>query len=71
MAGNVPPNANQPVNPNPPPSWRDRTPLKLATPLHALPHNAEKALPKFDLGKGILVPRANFLFSFRYFSHGA
>ena len=51
MAGNV--NANQPMNPKPPPSWRARTPLKLATPLHALPENAEKALPKFDLGKGI------------------
>ena len=55
MAGNVPPNANQPVNPNPPPVWRSRTPLNLATPLHALPQNAEKELPKFDPGKGISV----------------
>ena len=71
MAGNVPPNANQPINPNPPPAWRARKPLNLAPPLHALPHNAEKALPKFDLGKGISVPHANFLFSFRDFSRGA
>ena len=43
--GNVPPNPNQP---NPPPAWRARTPLNLATPLHAFPQNPEKALPKFD-----------------------
>ena len=55
MAGNVPPNSNQPVNPNPSLAWRARTPLKLDAPLHALPQNAEKALPKFDPGKGISV----------------
>ena len=52
MVGNVPQNANQP---NPPPSWRDRTPLNLAPPLHALPQNDEKELPKFDPEKGISV----------------
>ena len=52
MARNVPPNPNQP---NPPPAWRARTPLNLDTPLHALPQNAEKDLPKFDPEKGISV----------------
>ena len=52
MDGNVPPNPNQP---NPPPAWRARTPLNLDSSLHALPQNLEKELPKFDLGKGILV----------------
>ena len=54
MVGNVHsnPNASQP---NPPPSWRARTPLNLAPPLHALPPNPEKSLPKFDLRGGIPV----------------
>ena len=55
MARNVPPNSNQPINPNPPLAWRARTPLNLAAPLHALPQNDEKELPKFDPGKGISV----------------
>ena len=53
MAGNVPPNANQPVNPNPP-SWRSRTPLNLDPPFHSLPQNPKKELPKFNPEKGIL-----------------
>ena len=52
MAGNAPPNANQP---NPPPSWRARTPFNLAAPLHALPQNVDKSLPKFYPRKGISV----------------
>ena len=41
-------NANQPPNPaNPPPSWRARSPLNLALPLHGLPQTFEKMLPKF------------------------
>ena len=51
MAGNV--NANQFVNPNPPPAWRARTPLNLGPLLHAFPLNVDKSLPKFYLGKGI------------------
>ena len=43
---NPPPNANQPT-------WRARTPLNLAMPLHDLPKHLERALPKFNLGKGI------------------
>ena len=54
MAGNVPPNPNS-NQPNPPPSWRARIPLNLAPPLHALPQNPEKSLPKFDPGEGIPV----------------
>ena len=53
MDGNVPPNSNQPINPNPPLAWRARTPLNLAVPLHAFPQNDKKTLPKFDPGKGI------------------
>ena len=55
MAGNVPsnPNANK-ANPLAP-AWRARTPLKLAPPLHALLHNYEKALPRFDLREGTYV----------------
>ena len=42
-------NTNQPPNPlNPPPSWRARSPLNLAPPLHELPQAFEKMLPKFD-----------------------
>ena len=54
MAGNVPPNPNA-NQPNPPPSWRVRTPLALTPPLHALPQNPKKSLPKFDPGEGIHV----------------
>ena len=35
------------------PACRSRTPLNLATPLHDLPKNLEKVLPKFDPGKGV------------------
>ena len=45
-------NANQP---NPPPSWRARSPLSLAPPLHDLPQDFEKMLPKFDPSENILV----------------
>ena len=42
-------NANQPPNPpNPPPAWKARSPLSLAPPLHDLPQDFEKILPKFD-----------------------
>ena len=53
MAGNVPPNANQPnVNhPNPPPAQRGRNPFNLTPPLHSLPQNVDKSFPKFDLGE--------------------
>ena len=54
MAGNVPPNENQ-ANPPPIPAWRARTPLKLAPPVHALPHNYEKTFLRFDLGEGVFV----------------
>ena len=37
------------------PTWRARTPLKLATPLHDLPKYPEQVLPKFDPRKGISV----------------
>ena len=37
------------------PTWRVRTPLNLAPPLHDLPKHPERTLPKFDLGKGISV----------------
>ena len=55
MAGNVARNA--PVNPNAnqpplPPTWRARTPLNLAAPLHNLPAHPEKSLPKFDPTEG-------------------
>ena len=55
MAGNVPRNANQPVNPNPSLAWRARKTINLVAPLHALPQNVEKELPKFDLRNGIAV----------------
>ena len=49
-------NTNQPPNPqNPPPAWRDRSPLNLAPPLHDLPQAFEKMLPKFDPSEKILV----------------
>ena len=35
------------------PTWRARTPLNLATPLHDFPKHPDRMLPKFDLGKGI------------------
>ena len=38
-------NENQP---NPPPSWRARSPINLTPPLHAMPQNFDKALPKFE-----------------------
>ena len=49
-------NANQPPNPpNPPPAWRARSTLNLAPPLHDLPQDFEKMLPKFDPSENILV----------------
>ena len=49
-------NANQPPNPpNPPPTWRARSPLNLTRPLHDLPQDFEKTLPKFDPSENILV----------------
>ena len=33
--------------------WIARTTLNLVTPLHDLPKNPEKVLPKFDPGKGV------------------
>ena len=45
-------NANQP---NPPPAWRARSPLNLTPPLHDLPQDFEKMLPKFDPSENILV----------------
>ena len=54
MVENVPPNLNA-NSPPPPPTWRDRTPLNLATPLHALPSHPENSLPKFEPIEGIDV----------------
>ena len=49
-------NANQSPNPaNPPPAWKARSPLNLAPPLHDLPQDFEKMLPKFDPSEKILV----------------
>ena len=49
-------NANQPPNPpNPPPAWKARSPLNLTPPLHDLPHDFEKILPKFDPSEKVLV----------------
>ena len=45
-------NANQP---NPPPAWKARSPLNLATPLHDLPQDFDKMLPKFDPSEKNLV----------------
>ena len=35
------------------PALREIMPLNLASPLHDLPKNPEKVLPKFDFGKGV------------------
>ena len=49
-------NANQPPNPpNPPPTWKARSPLNLAPLLHDLSQAFEKMLPKFDPNENILV----------------
>ena len=45
-------NANQP---NPPPTWKARSPLNLEPPLHDLPQAFEKMFPKFDPSENILV----------------
>ena len=45
-------NANHPP---PPPACRDRSPLNLTPPLHAMPHNFDKSLPKFEQNEEILV----------------
>ena len=45
-------NANQPP---PPLAWRDRSPLNLTPPIHAMPQNFDKALPKFEPNEAILV----------------
>ena len=45
-------NANQPP---PPHAWRDRSPLHLTPPLHVMPQNFNKALPKFEPNEGILM----------------
>ena len=37
------------------PAWRARKPLNLASPLHDLPKNPEKVLPKFDPRKGVFA----------------
>ena len=55
MAGNAPPNPNTNQANPPAPAWRDRIPLNLAPPVHALPQNYEKSLPRFDPGEGISV----------------
>ena len=55
MVRNAPPNPNENKANPPQPYWRARTPLNLAPPLHALPPNPEKSLPKFDPGEGISV----------------
>ena len=36
-------------------AWRARMPLNLASPLHDLPKNPEKVLPKFDPRKGVFA----------------
>ena len=45
-------NANQPP---PQPAWRARSPLNLTPPLHDLPQDFDKMLPKFEPSEGILV----------------
>ena len=45
-------NANKP---NPPPAWRARSPLNLTPPLHDLPQDFDKMLPKFDPNEKNLV----------------
>ena len=54
MARNIPPNPNA-NKPPPVPVWRDRTPLNLAPPVHALTQNYEKPFPIFDQGEGMSV----------------
>ena len=44
------------------PTWRARTQLNLATPLHDFPKHPDIVLPKFDLGKGISVDYLKFFF---------
>ena len=49
-------NENHPPNPpNPLAAWKARSPLNLAPPLHDLPQDFEKMLPKFDPSEKILV----------------
>ena len=49
-------NANQPLNPpNPSPAWKAKSPLNLTPPLHDLPQDFEKMLPKFDPNEKMLV----------------
>ena len=46
-----PPRIMENVNashPPPPPTWRDRSPLNLTPPLHSMPQNFDKPLPKFE-----------------------
>ena len=45
-------NVNQP---NPPPSWKDRSPLNPTPPLHNLPQSFEKLLPKFDPDEKVVI----------------
>ena len=45
-------NANQL---NSPPAWKTRSPLNLAAPLHDLPQDFDKMLPKFDPSEKIMV----------------
>ena len=45
-------NVNQP---NPLSSWRARSPLNLTPPLHNLPQDFDKLLPKFDPEERIVV----------------
>ena len=42
-------------HPNPLPTWRARSPLNLTPPLHNLPQDFEKLLPKFDPNEKIHV----------------
>ena len=55
------------VNTNPPPAWKARSPLNLAAPLHDLPQDFDKMLPKFDPSEKILVDDhlQNFLLGYR------
>ena len=55
MARNVPLNCNANQANPPAPAWRARPPLNLAPLVHALPHNYENVLPRFDLGEGTSV----------------
>ena len=45
-------NANQAP---PHPTWRAISPLNLTPPLHVMPQNFDKSLPKFEPNEGILV----------------